>query len=80
MWKENYRKLYSSIFRNVDQRTKRGTSVLVKRKYKRQIINFEGIDERIIRMDLNVKGKKMIVIDVYALAKDERADAKKEFF
>jgi hypothetical protein len=62
------------------ERAKRGVSVLINKKWKGSIKNWVSIDERILKLDMNIRGYKLTVIGIYAPNSDNGATAKDEFF
>ena len=73
-----YLHLYSGIAK--DKRAKRGVSVLIKKKYKKNISSWEAIDENMILVNLNLFGKKITILGVYAISEDEPVAKKDEFY
>ncbi|XP_030759068.1 uncharacterized protein LOC115884584 [Sitophilus oryzae] len=53
----NYLHYYSGVPK--DQRAKRGVSVLIKNKFKKNITDWEGIDENIIRLNLKLRNNRL---------------------
>jgi len=62
------------------ERAKRGVSVLINKKWKGSIKNWESIDERILRLDVNIWDYKLTIIGIYAPKEDNGATVKDEFF
>ena len=60
----NYIHLFSGVKKY--ERAKRGVSVLINKKWKGSIKNWEAVDERILKLDMNIWGYKLTVIGVYA--------------
>jgi len=53
---------------------------VINKKWKGSIKDWEFIDERILRLDMNIWGYKVTFIEIYAPNEDNRATAKDEFF
>ena len=51
---ENYIHLFSGVKKY--ERTKRGLSILINKKWKGSIKNWEVIDERILKLYMNIRG------------------------
>ena len=62
------------------ERTKRGVSILINKKWKVPIKNWEAIDERILKLDMNIWGYKLTIIGIYAPNEDNGITVKDEFF
>jgi exonuclease III len=62
------------------ERAKRGVSVLINKKRKGSTKNWEPIDERMLKLDMNIWGYKLMIIGVYAPNEDSGATVKDEFF
>ncbi|XP_072398398.1 uncharacterized protein [Diabrotica undecimpunctata] len=74
----NYTHIFSGIPKH--QRAKRGVSVMVHKKFKHKITDFETIDENIIRVNININQTPVTILGVYAISDDESIAAKDEFF
>ena len=62
-----------------EKRAKRGASVLVKKRYKRYIMTWETINENTIKLHMNLYGKKLCILGIYAISDDENALVKEDF-
>ena len=62
------------------ERAKKGVSILINKKWKGSIKNWESIDERILRLGMNIWGYKLTIIGIYAPNEDNGAAVKDEFF
>lgn len=73
---------YDHFFSGVskDQRAKRGVSILVHKRYRKLISNWEPINERLIKINLILNGYRVTVLGVYALNDDETVKEKDAFF
>jgi exonuclease III len=74
----NYIHLFSGVKKY--ERAKRGVSVLINKKWKGSIKNWESIDERILKLDMNIWGYKLTIIGIYAPNEDNKTTVKDEFF
>lgn len=63
-----------------DQRARRGVSILINKKLKKHITDWESIDENLIRINLNLMQKKITIIGVYAPSNDVPINEKDQFF
>lgn len=73
-----YIHFYSGV--NKTQRAKRGVSIVVHQKLKNYIKEWEELDERIIKLELQKGGHKIVIIGVYAPTDDSDVEVKEEFF
>jgi hypothetical protein len=62
------------------EKAKRGVSVFIHEKWKCSIKNWEPIDERILKLDMNMWGYKLMIIGAYTPNEDNRATVKDELF
>jgi hypothetical protein len=62
-----------------EERAKRGVSVLVKKRYKRYITNWEAINENMIKLHMNLFGEKLCILGIYAISDDENVLVKEDF-
>ncbi|XP_045462178.1 uncharacterized protein LOC123672208 [Harmonia axyridis] len=69
-----YVHLYSGIPKEC--RAKRGVSILEDKKLK----NCEAINENIIKMNMDVHGRRITIVGVYAISDDESVTVKDVFF
>ena len=74
----NYIHLFSGVKKY--ERAKRGVSVLINKKWKGSIKNCESIDERILKLGMNIWGYKLTIIGIYAPNEDSGTTIKDEFF
>lgn len=63
-----------------EKRAKRGISILIKKKYKRNITSWEAIDENIIKLNINLFGRNMVILGIYNISNDENRIKKDEMF
>jgi hypothetical protein len=75
---ENYIYLFSGVKKY--ERAQRGVSIFTNKKWKSSIRNRELIDERILKLDINIWGYKLTIIGVYAPNEDSGATVKDESF
>ncbi|XP_072384353.1 uncharacterized protein [Diabrotica undecimpunctata] len=73
---------YIHIFTGVpkDKRAARGVSILIKKKLKNIITDWETIDENILRVNIKIYGHKITMIDAYAPSDDATINVKEDFF
>jgi hypothetical protein len=62
------------------ERAKRGVSVLINKKWKSSIQSWGSIDERILKVDMNIWGYKLTIIGIYASNEDNKTTVKDKFF
>ena len=74
----DYLHFYSGVEKH--KRAQRGVSILIKKRFKRCINNWEAINENIIKMDVNMFGRKVTIVGVYGISEDERSQKKDEFY
>jgi len=74
----NYIHLFNGVKKY--ERAKRGVSILINKKWKSSIKNWEAIDERILKLDMNIWGYKLTIIGIYAPNEDTGVTVKDEFF
>ena len=63
-----------------EKRAKRGVSILVKKRYKRYITTWEALNENMIKICMNLFGKMLSILGIYAISDDENALVKDDFF
>jgi hypothetical protein len=59
------------------KRAKQGVSILVKKRY---ITTWEAINENMIKLHMNLFGKKLCILRIYAISEDESILVKEDFF
>ena len=74
---KNYIQIYSGV--NKDQRAKCGVSLLIKKKYKKCIKEWQYINERIVQVQIRLNGHDVNIVGVYA-PNDDADDKQKENF
>jgi exonuclease III len=74
----NYLHFYSGIPK--DNRAKRGVALLIHKKWKHVITNWQCTDERIITMNINILKTRFTVIGVYGPNEDEPVVNKDLFY
>ena len=74
----NYIHLFSGIKKY--ERAKRGVSILINKKWKGSIKNWEAIDGRILKLYMNIWGYKLTIIGIYAPNEDNGVTVKDDFF
>jgi hypothetical protein len=62
------------------ERAKRGVSVLINMKWNGSIKNWESIDGRILKLDINIWGYKLTIIGIYAPNEGNETAIKDELF
>ena len=65
----DYVHLYSGVSK--DRRAERGVSILIKKKFKKGITNWEAVNENIITVNINRLGTEIMVLCVYAPSNDK---------
>jgi exonuclease III len=70
----NYIHLFSGVKKY--ERAKKGVSVLINKKWKCSIKNWESIDERILKLDMNIWGYKLTIIGIHAPNKNNKTMVK----
>mgnify|MGYP000029344414 CR=1 FL=1 len=73
-----YLHLYSGVSK--EKRAKRGISIMIKKTYKKYIKQWEAINENMIKLNLNIFGKRIAILGVYGLSEDEPQERKDEFY
>ncbi|XP_044745075.1 craniofacial development protein 2-like [Coccinella septempunctata] len=62
-----------------DQRAKAGVSILIQNKYKNKIRSWEPLSERFIKVTIQLRGRSITILGVYALNDDATVQAKDNF-
>jgi hypothetical protein len=73
-----YLHFYSGVPK--EKRAKRGVFILVKKRYTRYITTWEAITENMIKLHMNLFGKKICILGIYAISEDENAVVEEDFF
>jgi hypothetical protein len=73
-----YVHLYSGVSK--DRRAERGVSILINKKFKKGIKNWEAVNENIITVNINNMGTKIIVLCVHAPSNDKVNLEKDQFY
>lgn len=63
-----------------EKRAQQGVGILIRKKLRRLITTWEAISERLIKMNLTIRGKKITIIGVYAVNDDALVNIKDGFF
>ena len=63
-----------------EKRAKSGVSLLVKKRYKRYIMTWEAVNENMIKLHMNLFGKKLCILGIHAINDDENAVVKEDFW
>jgi hypothetical protein len=71
-----YLHLYSGVLK--EKWAKWGVYILVKKRYKSYITTCEAINENIIKLHMNLLGKKLCILGIYAISADENVLAKED--
>lgn len=74
----SYDHFYSGVPR--ESRASKGVSVLIHRKWRKYIKTWEAVNERIIKINLNVHEYKVSILGIYAVNDDEPLNVKDSFF
>jgi hypothetical protein len=72
-----YLHFYSGVPK--EKRAKRGVSIGVKKRYKRYIMTWEALNENMIKVHMNLFGKNLCILGIYAISDDENALVKEDF-
>lgn len=75
---EDYVFFWSGVEKHM--RAKSGVAIIIKNKWIRKVIDVEYIDERILKIILNIFGQTVVVFGIYAINDDASADVKETFF
>ena len=73
-----YLHFYSGVPK--ETRAKQGVSILVKKRYKRNITTWEAINENMINLHVNMFGKKLCILGIHAISDDENILIKEDFW
>jgi hypothetical protein len=65
---------------NKEKRAMAGVSIVINKKYKQCITNWNFINERIVSVESNIFGKRMSIVDVYAPTNSYPEKAKDQFW
>jgi len=74
----DYVHLYSRVSK--DRRAERGVSILINKKFKKGITNWEAVTENVITININHLGTKITVLCVYALSNNKVNLEKVQFY
>lgn len=74
----NYIHVFSGVPKH--ERAKRGVSMMIHKKYWRRMKDWEAIDENIIRLNVNIMQRELVIMGVYAISDDESVSRKDEFY
>ncbi|KAF2881644.1 hypothetical protein ILUMI_24501, partial [Ignelater luminosus] len=75
--KENNIYFYSGIKKH--RRVHAGVAIAVHEKWKNNIKKGEGLNERLIKMELNLKGHLLVIVAVYGPTHGSNINVKKEY-
>ena len=73
-----YLHFYSGVPK--EKRAKRGIYILIKKRYKRYITTWEAVNENMIKLNMNLFGKKLCILGICAISDDENAVVKEDFW
>ncbi|XP_030749694.1 uncharacterized protein LOC115877587 [Sitophilus oryzae] len=73
-----YDYFYSGVRK--EKRAGQGVAILIHRKYRKYATTWEGISERIIKINMNIRGYRLTIIGVYAVNDDSPTASKETFF
>jgi exonuclease III len=76
--KEDFIDFWSGI--NKGKRAKAGVSIVINKKYKKCITNWNFINERNVSVELNIFGRRMSIVGVYAPTNSYPEKAKDQFW
>lgn len=75
---EEYMHFYSGVEKSM--RARRGVSIAVHKKFRKNVKSWEEIDEQIISMEIVKNGETIVIIGAYAPSDDADANTKDEFY
>ena len=75
---KNHIQIYSGISK--DQRARFGVSLLIKKKYKKYIKEWQYIDERLLQVQMRLNGNDVNIVGVYAPNDDADEKQKEDFY
>lgn len=61
------------------RRAKAGVSIVLHKKLRKYIRNWEEVDERIMKMELEMRGHNIVIVGVYAPTDDALVNIKDDF-
>ena len=73
-----YDHFYSGVSK--DQRAQQGVSILIRRNLRKYVTTWEAISPRLIKLNLTLKGHRMVILGVYGINDDSPVNVKEEFF
>lgn len=73
-----YDLFYSGVKK--DQRAQQGVGILIRKSLRRCITSWEPIDQRLIRMNLTIKGHRLTILGAYGINDNALVNNKSEFF
>lgn len=73
-----YDHFYSGVPK--EERAKRGVGIIIHRKWRRCIKSWEAVNERIIKLNLQMFGEKITVLGVYGVDEGDPWTTKEEFY
>lgn len=74
---ENYVHFYSGVKK--ENRAKAGVSLLIAKKYRSCIKDWAAISERILKVEIKVKGYDVVIVAIYAPSNDDTVAVKDEY-
>ena len=74
----NYVHIWSGVSKSV--RAKAGVSIMINKTWKKRITNWEFINERIIKVEMTLFAREVVIIGVYAPTNDTRDQEKDTFW
>lgn len=74
---QNYLHFYSGV--DKDKRARAGVSIMINKKWQKYIRNSEAINERLIKIEVDILAHRIVIIGVYAPTDDASVAEKEEF-
>ena len=74
----DYDLFYSGVPK--DQRARQGVAIMMRKSLRRFVVNWEAVNQRIIKMNLNLYGHKITLFGVYGVNDDATVAVKDQFF
>ena len=76
---QKYQDLTYTFIAEFQKREKSKERILVKKRYKRYVMTWEAVNENMIKLRMNLFGKKLCILGICAISDDENAVVKEDF-
>ncbi|XP_072397944.1 uncharacterized protein [Diabrotica undecimpunctata] len=73
-----YDLFYSGVTK--DQRAQQGVAIVIRKTLRRHITSWEAINQRLIKMNITIKGSRIAILGVYGINEDALVNSKDTFF